>query len=77
MAFPTAVNGQTTDTVTQVNTGVLGLSPAVAMGSLYLATSQALANAASNAAYNQQQNNLIAQAVTTRSVAILTGAAAP
>jgi len=71
MAFPTAVNDQITDSVTQSNTKVLGDAPAVAMGNLYQATAQALANAAHNATTAQQQNNITAQATTTMGVATL------
>jgi hypothetical protein len=71
MAFPTAVNNQITDTVTQTNTKVLGDAPAVAMGNLYVATAQALANAAHNAVANQQQLNVTAQAATAMGVATL------
>ena len=42
MAFPTAVNDQITDSVTQANVKVLGDAPAVAMGNLFQATAQAL-----------------------------------
>ena len=49
MAFPTAVNDQITDAVTQSNVKVLGDAPAQAMSSLYQATAQAMANAAQNA----------------------------
>ena len=75
MAFPTAVNSQITDAVTQANVKVLGDAPAMAMGNLYQATAQALANAAHNATVAQQQGNAIAQAVTTRCVQALLGAA--
>lgn len=44
MAFPTSVNPQITDAVTQANVKVLGDAPAIAMGQLYQATAQALAN---------------------------------
>lgn len=40
MAFPTSVNNQITDAVTQTNTKVLGEAPAIALGNLYEATSQ-------------------------------------
>ncbi len=76
MAFPTAVNSQITDAVSQANVKVLGDAPAMAMGNLYQATAQALANAAHNATTAQQQGNVIAQAVTTRCVQALLGAAA-
>ena len=71
MAFPTAVNSQITDSVTQANVKVLGDAPAVAMGNLFQATSQALANAAHNATTAQQQTNVMAQAATTQGVALL------
>ena len=68
MAYATAVNDQVTDSVTQVNTKVLGDSPAVSTGNLYMATSQALGNAAHNAANNQQQSYVTMQTATTQSV---------
>ncbi|SHK25571.1 Killing trait domain-containing protein [Desulfatibacillum alkenivorans DSM 16219] len=71
MAFPTSVNNQITDSVTQSNTKVLGDAPAVAMGNLYQASAQALGNSAHNAATSQQQTNVTAQAATTMGVAIL------
>jgi hypothetical protein len=69
MAFPTAVNSQITDTITQA-TPVAG-APAIAMGNLYLATSQALAIAAHNATNAQQQSYVTMQAATTQAVATL------
>jgi hypothetical protein len=71
MAFPTAVNDQITDSVTQANVKVLGEAPAMAMGNLYQATAQALANAAHNATNAQQQSYITAQAATTMGVATL------
>ncbi len=71
MAFPTAVNSQITDSVSQANTKVLGDAPAVAMGNLYVATGQALSNAAHNATNNQQQSYVTMQASTTQSVATM------
>ena len=71
MAFPTAVNDQITDSVTQANTQVLGDAPAIAMGNLFVATSQALANAAHNATTTQQQSYVTAQASTTQGVSTL------
>lgn len=71
MAFPTAVNSQITDSVTQANVQVLGTSPALAMGNLYQATAQALANAAHNATLAQQQMYVTAQAATTMGVTLL------
>lgn len=71
MAYPTAVNNQITDAVTQANVKVLGDAPAIAMGNLYQATAQALSNAAHNATVAQQQMNVTAQAATTMGVAVL------
>ena len=71
MAFPTAVNSQVTDSVTQANLSALGMAPAMALGNLYQATAQALANAAHNATTAQQQNNMTAQAATTMGIAKL------
>lgn len=71
MAFPTAVNSQITDSVSQVNTKVLGDSPAMAMGNLFVATGQALSNAAHNATNNQQQSYVTMQASTTQGVATM------
>jgi hypothetical protein len=71
MAFPTHVNDQITDSVTQANTKVLGDAPAIAMGNLYQATAQALANAAHNATNAQQQSYVTSQASTTMGVSTL------
>ncbi len=71
MAFPTAVNSQITDAVTQVNVKVLGDSPAVPMGNLYQATAQALSNAAHNATSAQSHAYITAQASTTQGVTTL------
>ncbi|WP_125717744.1 RebB family R body protein [Pseudoalteromonas rubra] len=54
MAFPTAVNSQITDAVTQVNTKVLGDTLAVAMGNLMLASSQALASTVQRSALSKK-----------------------
>jgi len=71
MSFPTAVNSQITDSVTQVNTKVLGDAPATAMGNFMIATSQALSNAAHNATSGQQQATVTAQAATTQGITSL------
>ena len=71
MAYPTHVNDQITNSITQANTKVLGDAPAIAMGNLYQATAQALANAAHNATNAQQQSYVTAQAATTAGVTTL------
>ena len=62
------VNEQVTDSVTQVNTKVVGETPAMAMGNLLMSTSQALANAAHNATAAQQQAQITMQAATVQGV---------
>ncbi len=71
MAFPTAVNSQITDSVTQTNTQVVGDSPAVSTSNLYMATSQALSNSAHNATANQQNTYASQQASTVMGVSNL------
>ena len=71
MAFPTGVNSQITDAVTQANLKVLADSPAMGMGNLYIATSQALSNAAHNATSGQQEAGVASRAAMTQSVAAL------
>lgn len=71
MAFPTPINDQITDSITEVNTKVLGDAPAEAMGNLFIATSQALSNAAHNATNAAQQASVTVQAATTKGVETL------
>jgi hypothetical protein len=66
-----SVNPQITDSITQANTKVLGDAPAIAMGNLYQATAQALANAAHNATVSQQQSYITSQAATVQGVVAL------
>lgn len=70
-AFPTAVSSPITDSITQANTKVLANAPAIAMGNLFQATSQALASAVSNTTTQLQQATIIAQAATTQGVSTL------
>ena len=69
--FPTSVNNQITDSVSQANLKVLGDAPAMSMGSLFVATSQALSNAAHNATSLQQQNVTVSQAANVQGVSTL------
>lgn len=73
MAFPTSVNSQITDAVTQANVKVLGDAPAQAMGAIFQAMAHSLGLVFENAASQQQQNSTLAQAVTTRCVQVLLG----
>ncbi len=71
MAIPTPVNGQITDAVTQSNITVLGNSPAHALSALYQVSSQAAGLAMQNATANQQNTDILANAVLTRCVSAL------
>ncbi len=62
------VNEQITDSVTQVNTKVVGETPAMAMGNLMMATSHALSNAAHNSTAAQQQGQITMHAATVQGV---------
>ena len=75
MAFPTSVNDQITDSVTQSGMKVLGDAPALALGGLYQAAAHAAGLAAANAVSNQQNTSSLSLAVTTRCVATLLGSA--
>jgi hypothetical protein len=58
------VNEQITDSVTQVNTKVVGETPAIAMGNLMMSTSHALSTGAHNATSAQQQGQITMHAAT-------------
>ena len=62
------VNEQITDSVTQVNTKVLGDSPAMAMGNLYAATGQGLSLSAHGGTQSQQQGQITMQAATVQGI---------
>ena len=62
------VNSQITDSVTQVNTSVVGETPAMGMGNVLLSTSQALGTSALNATTGNQQASITMQAATVQGV---------
>ncbi|PHV09716.1 RebB family R body protein [Chitinimonas sp. BJB300] len=68
MAFPTAVNNQITDAVTQSNVKVLGEAPAMAMGSIYQTMAHSTGILFENAVSAQQQQNTLAQAASNQGV---------
>lgn len=68
MAYPTSVNSQVTDSVTQVSVKTLGDISTVATGNLFQATSQAMSHTANNMTSAYQNLNIIAQAVATACV---------
>ncbi len=71
MAFPTAVNSQITDAVTQTSVEVLADSPATAAAMLMQTMAESLGLAIQNAVANQQNMNSISSAVTTKCVETL------
>jgi hypothetical protein len=68
MAFPTAVNDQVTDAVTQSNVKVLGDAPAFAMGAIYQSLAHSTGILYQNATSAQQQLAISAQAATNQGV---------
>jgi len=66
--MPSTVNGAITDSVTQVNTKVLGDTPATAMGNLMMTTSQSLSVSGQNLTSGQQQANVMYQAATVQGI---------
>ena len=73
MAFPTAVNDQITDAVTQNSVKVMADAPSLALGSLYQVLAHSAGIAAQNAVAHQQNANNVALAVATRCVSALVG----
>lgn len=64
MAYPTAVNNQITDAVTQSNVKVIGEAPAMALGTLFQTMAHSTGVLFENATTIQQQQNTLAQAAT-------------
>lgn len=62
MAISTPLNGQITDSVTQTNLSVLGVAPAMAMGTMYQSAAHAAGIMFQNSVQAQQQNAIAAQA---------------
>jgi hypothetical protein len=68
MAFPTSVNNQITDAVTQSNVKVLGEAPAMAMGTIYQTMAHSTGILFENAVSAQQQQNALALAAANQGV---------
>ena len=68
MAFPTAVNDQITDAITQSNIKVIGEAPAFAMGAIYQSMAHSTGILFQNAVAAQQQQNTLAQAAANQGV---------
>ncbi|HZX29886.1 MAG TPA: RebB family R body protein [Rhodocyclaceae bacterium] len=72
MAFPTALNDQITDAVSQSGVQVLGDAPPMAMGALYQAAAHSLGILFENTVQQQQNASILANAVVTGCVKQLT-----
>ncbi len=57
------VNEKVINSITQINTETVGLSPSIAIGNLYQATSQALGMAFTNLSNAQQNGNHVGEAI--------------
>ena len=68
MAYPTQVNDQITDAVTQSNVTVLGDSPAMAMGAIFQSLAHSTGILYENAVSAQQQLAIASQAATNQGV---------
>ncbi|MBB6574965.1 RebB family R body protein [Xanthomonas arboricola] len=68
MAFPTSVNDQITDAVTQSNVKVIGEAPAMAMSTIYQSMAHSTDILFQNAVSAQQQQNTLSQAATNQGV---------
>lgn len=77
MAMPTSVNNQITDAVTQTKVQNPDNAPITAIAILYGAIAHALGIAVENAANNQQQIAVTAQAATNQQVMLLLSAGLP
>lgn len=68
MSFPTAVNDQITDAVTQSNVKVVGEAPAMALGTIYQTMAHSTGILFENAVSAQQQQNALALAASNMGV---------
>jgi hypothetical protein len=68
MAYPTPVNDQITDAVTQANVKVVGDAPAMAMGAIYQSLAHSSGILFENATSSQQQLAIASQAATNQGV---------
>lgn len=71
MASDTPVNSQITDAITQTSLAVVGAAPAQSMGTVYQMMAQAVGVSMQNAVANQQNMNMIDNAIVSQGVAML------
>ena len=75
MAYPTPVNGQITDAVTQTNVKVLAEAPAQSMALVYQTMAHSISLAMENAQQAQGGLQLIGNAVTSSAITMILNAA--
>lgn len=68
MAYPTRVNSQITDAVSQQAVSVLGAAPTMAMASIYQSAAHSMSIAFENAVLAQRHASISAQASTNQGV---------
>lgn len=68
MAYPTLINDQITDAVTQANVKTLGDAPAMAMGAIFQTAAHSTGVLYENSVGAQQQNAITSQAATNQGV---------
>src|SRR5256885_16954940 len=68
MAYPTLINGQITDAVTQQSVSVLASAPAMAMGTIYQSAAHSISILYQNATQAQHMAAISAQAATNQGV---------
>ncbi|MCF7222278.1 RebB family R body protein [Marilutibacter chinensis] len=68
MAYPTSVNNQITDAVTQSNVKIVGEAPAMAIASMYQTMAHSTGILFENSVSAQQQQNSLSQAATNQGV---------
>lgn len=68
MAFPTAINDQITDAVTQSNVKIVCEAPAMALASIYQSMAHSTGILFQNTVGQQQQQNTLAQAASNQGV---------
>lgn len=71
MAYPTAINSQITDAITQTSVQNLGSASALSFGQFAQSTAHALSLAAHNATLGQQHLAILSQAVIAQGVALI------
>jgi hypothetical protein len=72
MTYPkNKVNPMIINAVTDTNVKVVGEAPALAMGSLYQSAGHSISISSQNAVSNQQDVNLLMQAVTSKCVDLI------